>query len=79
MYPNCLVGSPAPTLPGIDINVIPDKEAPIIPKATKYQGADLFAKKKVSLLAPLPVKYEIAIKPKKYNPMINKMVDGPIS
>ncbi len=33
-------------VPGIEIKVTPDKDAPIIPKATIYQGERLFPKKK---------------------------------
>ena len=33
--------------PGTDIKVIPERDAPTIPKATKYQGDSLFAEKKV--------------------------------
>ena len=51
-YPNCF----ASTAPGTDIKVTPDKEAPIIPKATKYHGADLLALKNASLESSLPVK-----------------------
>jgi hypothetical protein len=42
MYPNCLALEP--THPGIEIKVIPDKEAPIIPNATTNQGDFLFPK-----------------------------------
>ncbi len=31
------------------MNVIPERDAPIIPKATKYHGDCLFAEKKVEL------------------------------
>jgi hypothetical protein len=36
-----------PTSPGTEINVIPDKDAPIIPNATRYHGDSLLAEKKV--------------------------------
>ena len=44
------------TEPGIEIKVIPDKEAPIIPKATMYHGDFLSPVKKESLEADLEVK-----------------------
>ena len=47
------------TQPGTEINVTPESEAPIIPKATKYQGDELFALKKVLLSADLLVMYEM--------------------
>lgn len=47
------------TQPGTDIKVTPERDAPIIPNATKYQGEELFALKNVELFAFLPVKYEI--------------------
>jgi len=43
------------------MKVTPDNEAPIIPKATKYHGADLLALKKAALESSFPVKYEIKI------------------
>ena len=46
----------ASTQPGTEIKVTPESEAPIIPKATKYQGEALFALKKVELLDDFPVK-----------------------
>ncbi|MNQ91883.1 hypothetical protein D3C85_1072830 [compost metagenome] len=39
----------APTSPGTDIKVTPDKAVPIIPKATKYHLEFLLAKKNVEL------------------------------
>jgi hypothetical protein len=39
----------------MEIKVTPDKEAPIIPKATKYHGAFLLPRKKASFPAPLLV------------------------
>jgi hypothetical protein len=49
----------------MEINVIPESEAPIIPKATKNHGDFLLAKKNVSLFAPRLVTYEIPIKRRK--------------
>ena len=43
------------TMPGTLTNVTPEIEAPIIPKATIYQGDLLFARKNVSFVARLPV------------------------
>tara|TARA_Y100000996_G_scaffold318297_1_gene254428 strand:+ start:131 stop:298 length:168 start_codon:yes stop_codon:yes gene_type:complete len=48
-----------PTSPGIEINVTPESEVPIIPKATKYQGDDLFALKKSLNFDFFVVKFEI--------------------
>lgn len=51
----------ASTQPGTEIKVTPESDAPIMPKATKYQGEELFALKKVELFAAFPVKIEIKI------------------
>jgi hypothetical protein len=48
-----------PTHPGTEINETPDNEAPIIPKATMYQGDFLFPRKKAAFPAFFPVKKEI--------------------
>lgn len=61
------------THPGTDINVTPESEAPIIPNATKYHGDELFALKKVLLLADLLVKKDIVIKSEKY-PTIKSII-----
>ena len=61
------------TQPGTEIKVTPDKEVPIIPKATKYQGEELFALKKVLLLADFPVKNDISTRTPKYE-AINKKI-----
>ena len=55
-----------PTSPGTDIKVTPDKEVPIIPKATKYHGEDLFALKKSVNLDFLVVRFDINNSTKKY-------------
>jgi hypothetical protein len=52
MYPK----SESCTQPGTDIKVTPESDAPIIPKATTYQGDFLPALKKSSLESFLPVK-----------------------
>ena len=52
--------------PGTDIKVIPERDAPTIPKATKYQGDSLFAEKNVWLSLDPVVKFEIKNSPKKY-------------
>ena len=39
------------TIPGTETKVTPEIEAPIIPKATIYQGEVLFALKKTPLVA----------------------------
>jgi hypothetical protein len=57
----------APTSPGTEINVTPDKAVPIIPKATKYHFELRLAIKKVELSADFrDVKYEIPIRSRKY-------------
>tara|TARA_X000000950_G_scaffold47597_2_gene55092 strand:- start:1511 stop:1687 length:177 start_codon:yes stop_codon:yes gene_type:complete len=53
------------TDPGIEINVIPDKEAPIIPKATTYHGDFLSPIKKDSLESDFEVKKDISNRTKK--------------
>ena len=53
------------TLPGTEIKVTPERDAPIIPNATKYQGLCLSPVKKVSLVAFLDVTIEIPISTKK--------------
>jgi hypothetical protein len=52
-------------LPGTEIKVTPDNEAPIIPKATKYHGDCLLAVKKVFVSAPFDVRYEMVISTRK--------------
>lgn len=73
MYPStiCIYAKlVSPTQPGTEIKVTPDKEAPIMPKATKYQGDCLFPVKK-ALASPLPeVKYEMRINKMKYPPIM---------
>jgi hypothetical protein len=44
-----------PTQPGTDMNVTPDKDAPIIPYATTNHGEALLPIKKARLLAFLAV------------------------
>ena len=77
MYANWLLGFP--THPGTETNVTPEREAPTIPKATKYQGDFLSPTKKVSLLAPLLVKYMMPISKMKYPTNIEKTKIGVIS
>ena len=48
-----------PTSPGTDINVTPESDVPIIPKATRYHGDDLFALKKSLKLEFFEVSLEI--------------------
>ena len=62
IYENC----DEPTQPGTEINVTPDNDAPIIPKATIYQGDLLLPRKKDSLFAFFPVMWEIHIRIPKY-------------
>jgi hypothetical protein len=54
------------TEPGTDMNVIPDKVAPIIPNATKYHGELLSPVKKDLSVPFLEVKKEIEISTAKY-------------
>jgi hypothetical protein len=58
------------------MNVTPDKEAPIIPKATKYQGDCRLAVKKVSVVAPREVSCEIRMRTRKYAPIIDRTSNG---
>lgn len=55
-----------PTSPGTEMNVTPDKDAPIIPKATKNQGDCLSPVKKVSLEMFLEVNQDIRNNSAKY-------------
>lgn len=55
-----------PISPGTEINVTPDKEAPIIPKATKNQGDCLSPVKNVSSEIFLEVNQEIKNNSPKY-------------
>ena len=48
------------------MNVTPESEVPIIPKATMYQGDSLLPKKNDSFPSFLPVKMEITERNKKY-------------
>ena len=43
-------------MPGTEMKVTPEREAPTMPKATTYQGEDRSALKKVALVAPLAVR-----------------------
>ena len=65
------------TFPGTEIKVTPESEAPIIPKATKYQGLCLSPVKKVSESAFREVKIDIKISIAKYaiNTVIIKVED----
>ncbi|MFQ3269308.1 MAG: hypothetical protein ACI9B2_001116, partial [Flavobacteriales bacterium] len=54
------------TQPGTEIKVTPDRLAPIIPKATIYQGDCLLPTKKLSLSPSLDVILEIKINKAKY-------------
>jgi hypothetical protein len=49
----------------MDIKVTPDKDAPIIPKATTYQGDLRSPRKKASFPAPRPEIQEITSRSKK--------------
>jgi hypothetical protein len=47
------------TLPGTETNVTPEREVPIIPKATRNHGLFLSPVKKLSVVAFLEVAQEI--------------------
>ena len=68
-----------PTHPGTEIKVTPDREAPIIPMETMYQGDFLFPLKKASLSAFRPVIQEIKINTEKYPIIIEAINAGLIS
>lgn len=66
-----------PTNPGTEIKVTPDKEAPIIPNATKYQGACRPARKKFWLSLSLRlVHQDTPIRNRKYITMIPRINQG---
>ena len=68
--------SPLPTRPGIDIKVTPERDAPIIPMATKIHGDFLLAIKNALLLESRPVKYDTAIKKIKYPAITARVKTG---
>ena len=71
MYENWLVANKPfsfeklATDPGIEMKVIPDKEAPIIPNATTYQGDFRFPRKKAEFSSFPEVNLAIRIKTRK--------------
>ena len=73
------VKSIAPTSPGTEIKVIPDKDAPTIPNATIYHGDSLLPEKNV-LLSLLPlVSCETRKSREKYNTTIVIINDSDIN
>ena len=63
------------TIPGTDMKVTPDMDAPTIPNATIYQGDFLFPRKKASLLAFRPViKWLNTYNAAKYTNIVNTIV-----
>ena len=60
------------------MKVTPESEAPIIPKATRYQGDCRFAVKNVSVSAPFDVNHEMVISRAKYKLRINSTKPGVI-
>ena len=64
------------TQPGTEMKVTPESEAPIMPKATKYHGEELFALKKVLLSAFFPVINEINSSTLKYPTIKNNIYSG---
>jgi hypothetical protein len=65
-----------PTHPGTDINVTPDREVPIIPKATTNHGDFLFPRKKPAFVALRDVKNDITRRIIKYATTIDIIVSG---
>jgi hypothetical protein len=59
----------SPTHPGTEMKVTPEREAPIIPMDTMYQGDFRLPRKNVSLSDFLPVTREMIISSKKYPPI----------
>ena len=60
----------------MEINVTPESDVPIIPKATMYHGERRLARKKVCESVFLPVKKDIKIRMAKYATMIPIISDG---
>jgi hypothetical protein len=58
------------------MKVTPDRDAPIIPKATKYHGDELLALKNVLLFAFLPVINEINSRILKYPTISSNIYNG---
>ena len=61
-----------------DIKVTPDKDAPTIPKATRYHGELRLAVKNISFESSFDTKNEITIKIKKYPTIRKRMKVGVI-
>jgi hypothetical protein len=68
----------APTSPGTEIKVIPEREAPTIPNATTYHGDSLFPEKKVLLSLSPFVKCETRYNKEKYEIIIKIINDSDI-
>ena len=64
-----------PTTPGIDINVTPEMEAPIMPNATRYHLLFLDARKKLELSLFFPVIHAMTSSKIKYITMTVIMVN----
>ena len=62
-----------PTSPGMEMKVTPERDAPIIPNATRYHGDVRLPVKNVSLSALRPVKKLTAISKPKYARQTVKM------
>ena len=58
------------------MKVTPDRDSPIIPKATKYHGDELLALKNVLLFAFLPVINEINSRILKYPTISSNIYNG---
>jgi hypothetical protein len=76
MYENAWLCPPAPTTPGIDIKVTPDRLLPIIPMATRYQGDLCRLIKKSSVVEPREVTQARKMRSKKYPATIDRMSRG---
>lgn len=61
------------------MKVTPEREAPIIPNATTYQGDFLLPMKKDSLSAPREVTHETRINRKKYETITDSSKRGDIT
>ena len=62
------------TMPGTDTKVTPDREAPIMPNDTMYQGDSRFPRKKASLSEwRLPAHRETQSSRPKYSTMVSSI------
>ena len=76
MYENAMLAPDPPTRPGIDMNVTPLRDAPIMPIATSSQGDLLLALKNVALSDFRDVNQDITDKKMKYRTTIKMINPG---